>query len=470
MKKTLLIIVIIIGVIIGGYKIYEINDSKQTKESTKAEIPTIDKENETRDMDNPNDDMELYFIEPIKITDSNTIINTLSQNNWSKECLDSLLGDYDNIISRPTDLCAGGTVMFYRTYNNEGLKVQFTSNENYNHIYSLIFNDEYKDKIIGDIDMNSSFEDIISMYDAPHFINEEVGLIGYKCEDFYMFFIGKDKLQEISFYSRIDYDETSIEKAIMAYEKTGMTDEFTNMIWDDYDYTAGESGLIFYDYDSRGVVASLDVADNNMKVTIYGNFIGNITDEISLPTDAHKITKMKDELKNRGIEILLEEDLVYNCELERLKEYDELKGELVDEYGEKSPDGNMLLLNAFSMYTGNRIKIYDETQENLFVELWGVDNYGWINDRYLIYTQAMDEMLFGEGNNKYGIFIYDCLEKKEISVVSFEEREAIFLTSWDKNTIGYNIEEENSSKEYTLEYTFDEEGNISIGKVKQYKK
>ncbi|GMQ64432.1 hypothetical protein [Vallitalea maricola] len=423
MKKILIIVGIIIVVAIGGYKICQTNEAKLTVET------------------------------------DDTLINDLLKNNWSEEGLNSLLGDYEQIIYRPTDLVAGGPVMYYQTYSNGGLKVQFTNNEDDNHVYSLIFNSEFKDKIIGEIDMNSSSEDITSILDSPHFVNEDIGLIGYKLERFYIFFIGKENIKEISIYPRTDYDKTIINKAIEAYNKTKVPSDFINVLWKDYDYISGESSLTVYNYDNRGIIVELEdtgTDDNNyVKLKIYGNYIGDIIDDVSLPDNISDIQNMKNELFNQGIEILLDEDSIYNCELERLEDDNKLKDKF-DLCGERSPNGDIFLLNLFSMYTGNRIRLYDENQENLLIELLGVDNYGWINDRYFIYCQPYGCDI-NEDNVNSGIYIFDCINEQQIEVVNMSST----LKSWDNNTIIYA---ENGEKqiEHKIKYTLDKSGNISL--------
>ncbi|GMQ59111.1 hypothetical protein AN1V17_35080 [Vallitalea sediminicola] len=428
MKRSLIILGIIIIVVIGGYKVYKTTNDNQKTEDRK----TVDTDN--------------------------TLINILIENSWSEEELDSLLGEYEKIISRPTDLVAGGPVIYYQTYYNDGLKVQFTNNEYNNHIYSLIFNNEFQDTLIGEIDMNSSFEDITSIYDKPHFVNEDIGLIGYKLEHYYIFFVGKENIEEISMYPRMNYDKTVINKAIKAYDKTKVPSDFIDVLWKDYDYSSGESALSIYNYDNRGIVVESEdtgTDDNSyVKLKIYGNYIGEITDKISLPDDINNIKDEKKDLINQGIELLLDEDSIYNCELERLEEYNKLKGELADTYGEKSPDGDIFVLNLFSMYTGNRLKLYDANKENLLTELWGVDNYGWINDRYLIYSQSNK---YDEKTNDIGIHIYDCNNGKQIEVINSES----ILLSWDNDIIIYA---ENGQKqiEHRIKYEFDKNGNISF--------
>lgn len=428
MKKIIIIVSIIIVVAIGGYEIYQTNEAKMTVE-----------------------------------TDA-TLINALLKNNWSEEGLNSLLGDFEQIIFRPTDLVAGGPVLYYQTYSNGGLKVQFTNNEDNNHIYSLIFNNEFEDKIMGEIDMNSSLEDITSILDSPHFVNEHIGLIGYKLERFYMFFIGKENIEEISIYPRTDYDKTIINKAFKAYNKAKVPSDFIDILWKDYDYISGESTLAVYNYDNRGIIVeSVDTGiddSNYVKLKIYGNYVGDIIDDISLPDNISDIQNRKNELLNQGIEILLDEDSIYNCEIERLIDDDNKLKDKFDLCGEKSPNGDIFLLNLFSMYTGNRIRLYDENKEDLLIELLGVGKYGWINDRYLVY----DSTYGGYNQSKYekniernGIYIYDCINRKETNVISSSDRWYTLL-SWDNNTIIYTKGEDN--KKYKINYSFGKSNDI----------
>jgi hypothetical protein len=475
-------------------------DNKKDKD-TQEEINELSKQEETKVIENTssndekvnkfNKDSYGYFIKPKKIDINNKFINTLIQNNWSEESINQLLGDYETIESRFNDRSVGGTVMYYQTYYNTGLKIQFTyrqeqfndksTNNIHNNIYSLVYNNNYSKNIIDGINMKTSLKQIEEKFGFPNYKNAAVGLRGYKCERFYLFFYGKEKLEEVVIYPIIKYDKAVLKKAIKSYNDTKNSDDFIENLWKDYDYLEGESALEFYCYDSRGIMVERDVtSNNNLKLIIYGNYVGDITQNISLPCNRSEIKKLEDELKNQNsnlsikqdinnndnscaIYLLLDQDSIVNCELERIKEKNILKEKIVEQ-GELSPKGDKILINIFSMYTGNRISIYDKNNNKMLLERWGINQYYWLNNRYIVYDQFNN---YNDKNKRSGIFIYDTLYDEEIAVDivdtnsnEFEDRRYSLISS-DNYKIIYSYEND-KEQEFIVKYLFNENGDLVL--------
>jgi hypothetical protein len=474
-------------------------DNKKDKD-TQEEINELSKQEETKVIENTssndekvnkfNEDSYGYFIKPKKIDINNKFINTLIQNNWSEESINQLLGNYETIESRFNDRSVGGTVMYYQTYYNTGLKIQFTyrqeqfndksTNNIHNNVYSLVYNNNYSKNIIDGINMKTSLKQIEEKFGFPNYKNAAVGLRGYKCERFYLFFYGKEKLEEVVIYPIIKYDKAVLKKAIKSYNDTKNSDDFIENLWKDYDYMEGESALEFYCYDSRGIMVERDVASNNLKLIIYGNYVGDITPNISLPCNRSKIKKLEDELKNQNsnlsikqdinnndnscaIYLLLDQDSIVNCELDRIKEKNILKEKIVEQ-GELSPKGDKILINIFSMYTGNRISIYDKNNNKMLLERWGINQYYWLNNRYIVYDQFNN---YNDKNKRSGIFIYDTLYDEEIAVDivdtnsnEFEDRRYSLISS-DNYKIIYSYEND-KEQEFIVKYLFNENGDLVL--------
>ncbi len=401
-------------------------------------------------------------IKPTNASLDNRLLKTLIDNNWSETCIASILGNHETKISRPTDLEVSGPVLYYQTYYNQGIKIQLSDNTTETqHIYCLIFNSNYPEDILPNINMSSGLTQVQDVLGEPHFSDAELHLIGYKLKHFYVFFRGNNTLEEISVYSRrYKYDKNCLNTALKRYADTGIPSEFVQALWQDFDYSSGNSTYTYYNYDSRGVFVEITESgslQDYVTLSLYGNYIGSVTDDLTLP---QKNSALSDSINSTlglstdklFINLLLDEDMVFNCEKERIIEVNEIQKRLLED-GELSSDGKTRLLYLFSMYTGNRLKLYNESNSEIFDEIWGVTHYDWLNGRYLIYDKNYRKQLCDNG-----IFVYDCYHKKEIKIAESIHETEINLLSIDRDIIQYK----QNSEIHTIEHSFNKENGDII--------
>jgi len=207
------------------------------------------------------------------------ILKEIIKNNWSS---DYNFGTKESTFDE------------YDIYFDEGMEVKVINDK----IYNIVFTEKYKNNIVSNVKSDDSLEDIIEKLGQPDFGGRSINLIGYKYEDIYVFFNGK----QASIYVNNMTDKTDISVFIEKYDSNI---DFINSLtdtWNDYDlYTIEENdnGLqyVVVDYPNKGV--RINCINEEMTITAYNNC------NIKIPeNDIYTITT-----KNKN--------LIYEVETER---------------------------------------------------------------------------------------------------------------------------------------------------------
>ena len=254
------------------------------------------------DIDNYFENLKsLYTLNNIKEENTTNInivskeIQSMIENNWirRKVSLGQKTSTYEN----------------YDVYWNNGYKIRTINNK----IYNIVFIKNYQGDVLQGITVGMTNEEIRNVLGSPTYENHsEIEVIGYKLENLYVFFSDG----EISVY-RIDEFNAEDNKKFASLTTRFFKDKDYNTflselteLYPDYSIYTQENDYINIKYPLRGFEISLG---NNIKsgITIYNNFIGNITEDISMEDVKTNKTLPQNTYLN------LEVNLVFYDELER---------------------------------------------------------------------------------------------------------------------------------------------------------
>ena len=195
----------------------------------------------------------------------------------------------------------------YRIYSDEGLEVKKVDNK----LFNIVFTQNYNNTIVNGIKVGETIDAIIPILGTPTFGSKQEGLIGYKGEQFYIFFMEK----EISVYPVLkNYDTTEFVQLVTTYTEEGNASDFVKKItglWSDYDLYEHDTNYVKLRYTLKGVEIQFNITPNH-GITYYQNYQGDIKEGINFSN----LKEKEGELSNY-IYFQLDTNLVYKTEQER---------------------------------------------------------------------------------------------------------------------------------------------------------
>ena len=333
-------------------------------------------------------------------------LKTLVNNEWLKRKFE---------LSENSIECEG-----YKQYVNTGINVRNIKDK----VYNIEFTTNYKNKVVNDITVGTSLENIINKLGEPTYGSLDIEFIGYKSEDIYVFF-AKDK---ISVYQAIKTDEDStefsdiIDKFIEEKNINNLVNSLTDK-WNDYDIYEAEDESVILQYSSRGIKIEYSKGDSKV-IYLYKNFRGKITKDIS----------MKDVVENATLpkytEINLENNLLFSEAYNRYSwifSVDEANYEYTED---KSEFGEVYVSKKYfaSAYDHDFIAYAMESNmPNIEIDK-EITDFIWIDDYTLIYSKENE-----------GIYLYNLkdMTKKEL----FKGNGEFTLKSVENNILKYDDKE-----------------------------
>lgn len=228
----------------------------------------------------------------------------------------------------------------YDIYFDEGIEVKTISKK----VFNIVFTEKYSNPVVNGIKVNTSFDEIKNILGEPIFNHsnyienkqKDIGYIGYKGKDIYVFF----SENEISIY-RVETVDTStgLADAIANFNNNADTRSFISAItdmWPDYDlYGYGDDNLMLK-YTLRGI--KIAFTSSEAGVYVYNNYNGYIADGVTI----ENIIKNANSIP-QNVNIQLDKNLVDLYEENRVKNYNNYYGNSFIE----TPD-----------YTTSEFKIY----------------------------------------------------------------------------------------------------------------
>lgn len=320
------------------------------------------------------------------------ILNSLIENEWQEKEVNfgSQEATYDG----------------YKIYFDEGIKIK-TAGKN---VFHLVFTEKYNDNVVNGINVNTDEETIKQILGEPDFTLTKPNLIGYRGEQFYIFF--NSTFKEISIYRKqktTEEEKENIKRMLVQLSVDGnamvFASDMTDM-WSDYDKFEYENGYIDLQYTLRGIKFEVNVTENN-GILLYNNYNGSLIKE----------------LKN-GEQIpyiyVIDEDLIWNYEMRyetheyatSRKVYEAMDEE--EKTGIKSPGlGNdkffIFDTSTDSTYKQLRIISLDRTYYNFDFGI-KVNSYLWLNQDNFAYSIT-----------NQGIYRYNITTKETQIILEGEE-------------------------------------------------
>ena len=177
----------------------------------------------------------------------------------------------------------------YDVFPDKGIEIRTINRQ----IFNMVFTANYKENVVNNIKTSTSFEDVINILGEPTVGSKESGIIGYRGEDIYIFFLSNN---EISVY-RIEKNYYYLDKffeLIDQFEKDGDIKTLVNSItdiWPDWDVYNYNSTLVDLRYTLKGVKIQFGVSKNNG--FIYDmNYSARLRDNLTIKDVQEDITKL----------------------------------------------------------------------------------------------------------------------------------------------------------------------------------
>lgn len=332
-------------------------------------------------------------------------LETVIDNNWKYD--ETIFGSKESEFNS------------YHVFHDEGITVRTIQNK----VYNIVFNSTYQDNTVNGIKVGDSFEAIIERLGEPIYINDTNNCIGYKTNDFYVFF-SKNNLNgdEISIYPNQIIDMEEFETLVNKFINNEINlKSFMNdltYLWPDYDIYKYSNNYVEISYPNEGVKIEYG-NDTKNGIILYKNY--NIT------------AKSKKWLEDAKIFGSLEEDLIFEKELERLEKDWQLKNaaEYMFEFYDKSYIESSIYEYTFGRNSeGNINKVFFITKdsENYNKELReNITNGFFIDDEFFVY---------GIANS--GIYVFNVLTNEKQLLLEGEE--PFELIEIEENILYYDEE------------------------------
>ena len=354
-------------------------------------------------------------IKTVQLEANSEILTALFEGNWDTEIN---CGTRDSIFNS------------YHIFFDEGIEYRKIGSK----IYNMVFTEKYPNTVVGNIRPGESVSSVKLKLGDPSFEDKDLGVIGYKAKDFYVFFNGK----EISIYRNIKIDYSDFWKLVDEFIKDDSDMSFKDFmneltyIWPDYSEYEYNAEYMFISYPNKGIDIKFNY-ENEDGIVVYNNISENLD-------------RVKRYVKNTEFLSKLQIDDVFEAEKRRMKKTakleknsDEFWAKLKEELkpneepscGESElykfymdlDDNGFVITAYFISKTGNEVN--RELNEPM-------SSYVWISDNLLVY-----------GIERKGIYCYNVLDGSKQTLM--EGDEAYHIKKFEDNIIYYDNGEMNIS-------------------------
>lgn len=329
------------------------------------------------------------------LTTNSSELNAIINNNWSTQNLN--LGTIESVFNS------------YNIYFDEGYKIRNL----YSKVYNIIFTEKYNKEILPGIKVGMNLKQIEEILGKATFYNEENNLIGYKSEEYYIFF-SKD---EISIYrNEQNYDSLQFYNLLKEYNETKDYNTFISKVtdlWPDYDTFTKTSNRINLQYTLKGITIDFNSIDNN-GVTVYKNCKGQLMDEIK---KGNSIGNLYTNLDN---------DLVVEKEISRIVG-EEMMRNPVDPITELDTDKYSFICSKTANGGYLDVKLYSKDKKSIDIEL---------KDKYINNIFKFDENNYIYSVEGRGIYRLDINRRQYQTIV--EGQDAFKINKIENNIIYYD--------------------------------
>ena len=307
----------------------------------------------------------------------------------------------------------------YDVYWNNGYKIRTINNK----IYNIVFIKNYQGNVLQGITVGMTNDEVRNVLGTPTYEDySEMEVIGYKLKDIYVFFADG----EISVYRVDEYNEDENKKFASLTTKLFNDKDYNTFLseltelYPDYSSYTQEEDYINIKYPLKGFEISFG---NNIKngITIYNNFMGNVTEDISI-----------DDIKNnkkltQNTYLNLERNLVFDDELGRANEDFYTRIAIDTEDIEK---GKFAQSKEFTVYYNDTYSSYTFYSIN--------KNYPDFEIRVQNATSicSLTDNLFVYGVSNDGIYVADAYTMKNAKILNVDGE--CIIDRVENNTIYYD--------------------------------
>lgn len=358
-----------------------------------------------------NSQLELSKYEEIKtvsLNASSPVLQNLISNSW-QSYID--FGSRDEVFKN------------YFIFFDEGIEYKKIGST----VYNIVFTSNYGDYVVDYITPNASIASIKATLGEPQFEDEELGVIGYKGNEFYAFFNG----EEISIYKNITTDYTEFWRLVDRFidEDSGLEfKEFMNeltYIWKDYSEYNYNEDYMFISYPNKGIDVKLNY-EGVSGIIVYNNISENLNRVKRYLEHSEFISNLKldDVFEAEKRRLIEKANLKEKCDeykefiKEKYSEEDlEMIGESLecDYYFEFDDDG--YTISAYFIPT-NKGYCRRELNESIY-------RYMWLDSHRILYS------IYGKG-----IYVYDVFTGEKRTII--EDTEEFYLKSYEGNVLSYD--------------------------------
>ncbi len=341
-----------------------------------------------------------------KLTTEAVELKKLIQNNWKTTGIN--IGKQECTFNE------------YDIYFDEGIQIRKTANV----VYNIIFTEKYNKTIVNGIKVNEKKGKIKEVLGEPAFYDSKLDIIGYKGNDFYIFF----SENEVSIY-RVEKDYqnenfVNILKEFMEQKnKTSFVNSLTD-IWKDYDSYLVNDENVNIKYSIKGVEISFTKTGG--KIIFYENFEGNLLDNKTLSDiKAEEIPEYAE--LNLTTNIIWQEEKYRKDKLLCYYDTDLINMPTISQYeGENRHIGNYnnkkyYIVKNTTENGCNNIKFISIDRSNPNCELKPnilANYFGWLDDYNFIYSIKNKGIYkYNLKNNKTSILIEGNAEYKITSIL-----------------------------------------------------
>lgn len=284
-----------------------------------------------------------------------------------------------------------------KIYFEEGYDVRVIENDNQApKVFGIVFNSRYNGNIINNLSTKSTIDDVKNILGEPAFKYGDDTLIGYKSKYIYVFFTKSYEGIEISVYNNEVYNTDGFSSAVTKFLSNKTYNTFIDSVfetWSDYTkYSSFDSNGVELDYYNKGVKLEFNTS-NPSGVTLYNNFKGKITNDVSIEQVLAKEKELPDNV------YFVNEDSVFLCERERISRY-----YFDDNLSLSNELFYVLPINMNEALTYKFVSI-DGKNPN-FEIIDNVKSFMWLDSTHFVY-----------GVSNKGIFMVDALTRKQTDVV-----------------------------------------------------
>lgn len=330
-------------------------------------------------------EMELTRYKEIDTTSLHTDIealNFLIDNDWSS---DVNFGIRESIFKN------------YNIHFDEGVKYRKIGSS----IYNVIFTDTYPNPVVNNISVGTSLSSIEELLGTATFKDDDLGVIGYKGKDIYVFFTKN----EISIYKNKSYDYEDFWNLVDDFLENDEMQfrDFINeltYIWKDYSEYDYAEDYMFMAFPNRGVEIKLNY-DDVSGIILYNN----VSEELDIT---------KKYLQNTEFISRLQLDSVFEAEKRRLQADKAFEEECINLEKEAESKSMLFYSNLEKDDNDLTTKVYFLSKNGEFPNrelIKAVDTYTWISDNYFLYS------VYGEG-----IYRFDATNGENIVVVEDKDK------------------------------------------------